>query len=294
MIESLNSSAPNTPTVQKSAARPRPVFSMQHNERMAGSVPVWSNKSTVSNSAVQALDVAARSDDPASQANSNDFDQALGYANAGGKHESAQPEPFGFKDLIDIVNPLQHIPLVNIAYRSITGDEIKPSTRILGGALYGGFAGAAGSLVNVIAEHETGKDVAGNVMAALVDGQKPHYRSVTDNPEARLNSVAQTAPMQNSAAREQLPASLLAFTDSGAPANKARLPSKPEHSGPPPQKRYYTGFDDEPRMAGIQPETRVLAQISALPAHPREPITQLALNDMPTERGSAYPYPVND
>ena len=33
-------------------------------------------------------------------------------------------EPYEFHDVIDIVNPLQHLPVINILYRGITGDEI--------------------------------------------------------------------------------------------------------------------------------------------------------------------------
>ena len=31
---------------------------------------------------------------------------------------------FGFADLIDIINPLHHIPVVNVIYRNLSGDAI--------------------------------------------------------------------------------------------------------------------------------------------------------------------------
>jgi hypothetical protein len=37
---------------------------------------------------------------------------------------------FGFDDFLDIVNPLQHIPLVNVAYRALSGDEIYGAARL--------------------------------------------------------------------------------------------------------------------------------------------------------------------
>ncbi|MEQ8427368.1 MAG: hypothetical protein RLT87_12835 [Gammaproteobacteria bacterium] len=55
----------------------------------------------------------------------------------------------GFADLLDIINPLQHIPLVGSIYRHITGDEIKPVMKIAGGALFGGPLGAAISVASV-------------------------------------------------------------------------------------------------------------------------------------------------
>lgn len=73
-------------------------------------------------------------------------------------------EEFGFFDLLDMVNPLQHIPLVGNLYREMTGDSIKPISTIIGGALFGGPLGAASGIVNVIVAEETGKDIVGNVI----------------------------------------------------------------------------------------------------------------------------------
>lgn len=42
-----------------------------------------------------------------------------------------------FGDLLDVINPLQHIPMVSSIYRAVTGDEISPGARVAGGALYG-------------------------------------------------------------------------------------------------------------------------------------------------------------
>jgi len=46
-----------------------------------------------------------------------------------------------FADLLDIINPLQHIPVISTIYRAITGDEIGLGSRLVGGALFGGPAG---------------------------------------------------------------------------------------------------------------------------------------------------------
>lgn len=62
--------------------------------------------------------------------------------------------PFGedgltFRDVLDVVNPLQHIPLIGTLYRKLTGDTIDPAMRIAGGALFGGPIGAIASTVAV-------------------------------------------------------------------------------------------------------------------------------------------------
>ena len=61
---------------------------------------------------------------------------------------SAKDSLFGkdglnFKDIIDLINPLQHIPIVGRIYRAITNDEIAPGIRVAGGSLFGGPMGAA-------------------------------------------------------------------------------------------------------------------------------------------------------
>ncbi|WP_153772093.1 hypothetical protein [Labrenzia sp. CE80] len=45
--------------------------------------------------------------------------------------------PLGFSDLLDILNPLQHIPGVSEIYRSVTGDQMSEGARFAGNALYG-------------------------------------------------------------------------------------------------------------------------------------------------------------
>lgn len=74
---------------------------------------------------------------------------------------------FGFDDLLDIINPLQHIPVVSTIYRDLTGDEIGYAPRVMGGALFGGAIGAAASLVNVLIEDSTGKDIGEHALALL-------------------------------------------------------------------------------------------------------------------------------
>lgn len=77
------------------------------------------------------------------------------------------------KGVIDIVNPLQHIPIVSTLYRNITGDEMSPMARLAGDTLFGGPIGAALAMVDIATEGATGKDVGGTMLAALTDEDKP-------------------------------------------------------------------------------------------------------------------------
>lgn len=69
-------------------------------------------------------------------------------------------ETFGFFDFLDIINPLQHIPVVATFYQKITGDTIKPACQIAGGALFGGPIGAIASTINaMVEESNNGKGI---------------------------------------------------------------------------------------------------------------------------------------
>lgn len=72
-----------------------------------------------------------------------------------------------FWDLLDVVNPLQHIPVVSSVYRHMTGDEMGGMARLLGGLLFGGPVGLASSVANLGLEGLTGKDLGAHVMSAL-------------------------------------------------------------------------------------------------------------------------------
>ena len=60
---------------------------------------------------------------------------------------------FSFGDLIDIINPLHHIPVLGTLYRKITSDEIDPAARVAGGALFGGPLGAGLAVVGTALEN---------------------------------------------------------------------------------------------------------------------------------------------
>jgi hypothetical protein len=75
---------------------------------------------------------------------------------------------FGLDDVLDAINPLQHLPVVSTLYRSLTGDHIDAVPNMIGGALYGGPLGFALAAVDSAIEDATGNDVGGHVMAALI------------------------------------------------------------------------------------------------------------------------------
>jgi hypothetical protein len=76
---------------------------------------------------------------------------------------------FGFTDLLAVINPLQHIPIVGMIYRSITGDTIGNVARVVGDGLYGGLLGLASGVADVASVETTGEDIGQHIIATLED-----------------------------------------------------------------------------------------------------------------------------
>ncbi len=107
------------------------------------------------------------------------------------KTENYNPSPtaqesFNINDFIDIINPLQNLPILGSLYRKMTGDEIKESSRLIGGTIYGGPIGLMGALADIGVKQETGKDIGANLMAAL------GFQDETP----KNNNIAQTSPIE--------------------------------------------------------------------------------------------------
>jgi hypothetical protein len=74
-----------------------------------------------------------------------------------------------FWDFLDVINPLQHIPIVNNLYREVSGDKIGVAARLVGGTLFGGPLGLIASAANCILEESSGRDAGGHVLALFRD-----------------------------------------------------------------------------------------------------------------------------
>jgi len=65
----------------------------------------------------------------------------------------------GFGGLVkDIINPLQHIPIVGSVYRAQTGDTLNPIARMVVGGLTGGPVGLGVALATTLFEQIAGKE----------------------------------------------------------------------------------------------------------------------------------------
>lgn len=119
---------------------------------------------------------------------------------------------FSFGDLIDIVNPLHHIPVVGTLYRKVTGDDISALPRVAGGTLFGGALGLAASLVSVASKVANGKDITETVVDRVAqafgiksEDQETQTAQLDEQPAAHASTPPQPAnPELSPAAMQRL------------------------------------------------------------------------------------------
>lgn len=88
------------------------------------------------------------------------------------------------RGMLDIINPLQHIPVVGTLYRKMTGDDISPMARIAGGTLFGGPLGGGLAMADCAFEEAKGATMGETVMAAFDgdDSARVQTAYATHNP----------------------------------------------------------------------------------------------------------------
>jgi len=82
-----------------------------------------------------------------------------------------QTQEFDFEDVLDIFNPLQHLPIVSNIYQEQTQDEISNDAKAVGdifyGILTGGVFGVISAVGNAVLKQQTDKDLGEHVIAFL-------------------------------------------------------------------------------------------------------------------------------
>jgi hypothetical protein len=104
-----------------------------------------------------------------------------------------------FHHLLDVINPLQHLPIIGTLYRAITGEHIGPVEKVMGDTLYGGLWGAASSVADLAFEGVTGKSLEDTVLGwfshdsgtklASVKVAAPYISSSASLPSADLPAL---------------------------------------------------------------------------------------------------------
>jgi len=129
---------------------------------------------------------------------------------------AAKHDGFSFSDFLDVINPLQHLPIVSTIYRAITHDQIGTPEKIAGDTLFGGVFGFISSVADSAFESITGKDVGDTVLSLFTggDGKKavvpsekpaPTELALAITPPAKVESEDQPSPGVASGAPTTLP-----------------------------------------------------------------------------------------
>jgi hypothetical protein len=123
----------------------------------------------------------------------------------------AEPHESFFHHLWDVVNPLQHLPVIGTIYRAITGEHLDPVEKIAGDTLYGGLWGAVTSIADVAFESITGKSFEDTALALFKGDHGPKV--------AGTKVTAPTITASRSLPSSDLPALPSAMIAANAPAN---------------------------------------------------------------------------
>jgi hypothetical protein len=125
-------------------------------------------------------------------------------ANTAVAPQPAAKHDFSFHDFLDIINPLQHLPVVGTIYRAITGDEIKTPEKIAGDTIYGGPLGALSAVADAIYQQSTGKSFGDTVLGWFTG----HHgaAAVAQNTNPTVPAKAQIAAEIPDAGTVEMPA----------------------------------------------------------------------------------------
>ena len=138
---------------------------------------------------------------------------------------------FSFKDLLDIVNPLQHLPIIGSVYRYLTGDEPSGGARIVGDALYGGPIGFGVGVVSTLLTDSNGHDLGERALAAVFGPSSADETAVAKT--ATPSTVAPATVTQLPPRLPQSAATQLSAT-TPTPADPTRLAAQLYRSPPAP------------------------------------------------------------
>lgn len=198
-------------------------------------------------------------------------DQIAVLENSTADSKSWGADGFGFKDVLDIINPLQHIPVISSIYRAVTGDEIADAPRALGGAIYGGPVGLLAAVSNSVVKAETGADIGQTALAAFA-GSKDTGGATPTGPAQQLAS----APVSSRTA-SPTPVAIPAPTPLSMSA-----PDAPTNDNPPPGSLIAQLSATPARKAGgfIPSAAAARAGLFGAPPQPR-PVSSPTVNPSP-------------
>lgn len=167
------------------------------------------------------------------------------YQIPGGSFDRAEEIPLKFSDVIALINPLQHLPIVGPLYRKLTGDEPHPAVKSIGGMIFGGPIGLVSATLNHVFEHTTGKSMIEAVADAIMpSGPKPAAAVV--DADAAVGAPRMLIPAAAAALPEAVNKAAAALAPAPEPAPASPVPP------PPPTPAQTSAIATAARQAGAR------------------------------------------
>ena len=160
---------------------------------------------------------------------------------------------FSFKDLLDIINPLQHLPVIGSVYRYLTGDEPSGGARIVGDTIYGGPIGFGVGVVSTMLTDGDGRDLGERTLAAVFG-----RRDDTGKPTAVAQAPSGSAPSaqaQNAQASPPAAVSGLSATPGAPTALATQLYRSPTPPATPEQNFLAQNAQFQRQLSGPRPDS---------------------------------------
>ena len=120
-------------------------------------------------------------------------------------------EPAGeltFSDVLDILNPLQHIPVVSSVYRAVTGDKIAQGPQLAGDLLFGGPAALISAGARALFEEAAGvkmDTMVANLLGTEETAETPNTAVVAAAEKAPATPETAPAPSEKAPAAAEKP-----------------------------------------------------------------------------------------
>lgn len=167
---------------------------------------------------------------------------------------------FSWDDLIDVVNPLHHIPVVGSLYRTLTGDTISSTARVAGATLYGGPLGMVAGAANVIIAEANGADLSDTIVAGLLGRDAPGTPDGESDVMLAAVETAAPAATDGNAAPE---------SDARAEVATSFAPNRPARD---------QVLDGDAALSALLGDLRAGGTTEAPPAVPRAAVEQAPLD----------------
>jgi hypothetical protein len=170
-------------------------------------------RGAIAPSAETPMPQAARAEAPEAVSETNNSAKIRPAGKINRDHLPQNVVAMSFKDVVDTLNPLQHLPGIGDLYRAATGDQPSGMARILGGFAFGGFGGGIMAFADAThAESHNGNGIA-ETMVATILGEENATTSPTmlaETTPAPVTKLAEATPAQTAHTTQPTPVAVQA------------------------------------------------------------------------------------